>query len=86
MLPKLLDSSRVKKELKIYQESINDIGNVQLKKRAQLLYDELVQELSLIDNGHAAEWDGNINPQDLRDNVVRSIELRRELKKFTKTR
>lgn len=80
MLPKMTELPRVKKELKTFQESINRIGNKQIKQRAQSLLDTLILELSLIDNGHAAEWDGNISPEDLRDNVVKSIELRRELK------
>lgn len=84
MLPKITELPRVKKELKTFQESISEIGNPHIRKRAQTLYKELEKELQLIENGHAAELDGNIRPEDLRDNIIKSVQLRRELQKYIK--
>jgi len=86
MLPKMFDLPRVKKELTAYQESINLIENKHVKQKAQSLLDSLKDELYMIDRGHASEFDGNIQPKNIRENVVNSIEIRRELQKYTKLR
>jgi len=86
MLPKMTDIPKVRRDLKQYQEAISAISNNHVRQRAQKLLDDLVYEFKMIDNGHASEYDGNIQPKDLRDNVVRSVELRRELEKYVRLR
>jgi len=86
MLPKMTDIPKVKRDLKQYQEAISAIPNNHVRQMAQKLLDDLVYEFKMIDNGHASEYDGNIQPKDLRDNVVKSVELRRELEKYVKIR
>jgi len=86
MLPKMTDIPRVKRDLKQYQEAISALSNKHVQQKAQKLLDDLVYEFKMIDNGHASEYDGNIQPKDLRDNVVRSVELRRELEKYVRLR
>jgi hypothetical protein len=82
----MTDIPRVKRDLKQYQEAISALSNKHVQQKAQKLLDDLVYEFKMIDNGHASEYDGNIQPKDLRDNVVKSIELRRELEKYVRLR
>jgi len=86
MLPKMTNIPKVKKDLKKYQEAIGSIPNNYIQQKAQKLLDDLVNEFKMIDKGHASEYDGNIQPKDIRDNVVRSIEIRRELEKYVRLR
>lgn len=86
MLPKMTSIPKVKKDLKQYQDAIFSIQNKHIQQKAQKLLDDLIYEFKMIDNGHASEYDGNIQPKDLRDNVVRSIEIRQELGKYIRLR
>jgi len=82
MLPKIRELPKVKKELNEYKKLIKNQNNPILQKKAQLLYDELIEKLDLIDKGHSSEYDGNIDPEKLRDTIAESISIRRQLNKF----
>jgi len=75
-------SVKYKTEINEFQQAINRVKVEKNKKQAQQMLNELINHVNLINNGHASEHDGNIDPHTLRENVVELQRLRYSLKNF----
>jgi len=75
-------SVKYKTEINEFQQAINRVKVGKNKKQAQQMLNELINHVNLINNGHASEHDGNIDPHTLRENVVELQRLRYSLKNF----
>jgi len=75
-------SVKYKTEINEFQQAINRVKVGKNKKQAQQMLNELINHVNLINNGHASEHDGNIDPHTLRENVVELQILRYSLKNF----
>ena len=71
-------------ELQEFQSQINRILIQKNKHYAQKLLNEIVNQANLIDEGHASNNDGNIDPHTLRSNVVELTNLLVQLKNLLK--
>lgn len=78
-----LDKSvKYKTEINEFQQAINRVKVEKNKKQAQQMLNELINHVNLINNGHASEHDGNIDPHTLRENVVELQKLRYSLQNY----
>ncbi len=78
-----LDKSvKYKNEIKEFQQSISRIKVDKNKRQAQQMLNELIDHVTIINNGHASEHDGNIDPHTIRENVVEIQRLRYSLKNY----
>ena len=75
-------SPKLQSEVNEFQQSINRIKIDKNKKQAQQMLNDLFNHVSIINNGHASEHDGNIDPHTIRENVVELQRLRYSLKTF----
>lgn len=75
-------SVKYKTEINEFQQAINRVKVEKNKKQAQQMLNELINHVNLINNGHASEHDGNIDPHTLRENVVELQKLRYSLKNY----
>ena len=75
-------SAKFQTEVNEFQQSINRIKIDQNKKQAQQMLNELINHVNLINNAHASEHDGNVDPHTIRENVVELQKLRYSLKNF----
>jgi len=80
----LNNSEKFQNELADFEQKISTITFDKSKKQAQKMLQELKSHVVLINNGHAAEHDGNIDPHTLRENVVELQRLRYNLQVFLK--
>jgi len=71
-------------ELQEFQNQINRVLIQKNKQHAQNLLNDIIHQANLIDEGHASNNDGNIDPHTLRSNVVELTNLRVQLKNFLK--
>ena len=71
-------------QLADFEQKISKITLDKSKKQAQQMLQELKSHVVLINNGHATEHDGNIDPHTLRENVVELQRLRYNLQIFLK--
>tara|TARA_Y100000389_G_C17281453_1_gene423185 strand:+ start:331 stop:588 length:258 start_codon:yes stop_codon:yes gene_type:complete len=81
----LNNSEKFQKELSEFEQKISSILLDRNKTHAQKMLQELRSHVNLINNGHASENDGNIDPHTLRENVVELQRLRYELGVFLKS-
>ena len=72
------------KSVTSFEQKISKITLDKSKKQAQQMLQELKSHVVLINNGHATEHDGNIDPHTLRENVVELQRLRYNLQIFLK--
>lgn len=78
-----LDKSvKYKNEIKEFQQSISRIKVDKNKRQAQQMLNQLIDHVTIINNGHASEHDGNIDPHTIRENVVEIQRLRYTLKNY----
>jgi hypothetical protein len=80
----LKKSAKFQTEVNEFQQSISRIKIDKNKRQAQQMLNELINHVNLINNGHASEHDGNVNPHTIRENVVELQRLRYSLKNFLK--
>lgn len=76
----LSKSTKFQSEVNEFQQSINRIKVDKNKKQAQQMLNDLINHVNIINNGHASEHDGNIDPHTIRENVVELQRLRYSLK------
>ena len=80
----LNNSKKFQNEFSEFEQKISKITLDKSKKQAQQMLQELKSHVVLINNGHATEHDGNIDPHTLRENVVELQRLRYNLQIFLK--
>jgi S-adenosylhomocysteine hydrolase len=80
----LNNSKKFQNEFSEFEQKISKITLDKSKKQAQQMLQELKSHVVLINNGHATEHDGNIDPHTLRENVVELQRLRYNLQVFLK--
>ena len=80
----LNNSEKFQNELADFEQKISTITFDKSKRQAQQMLQELKSDVVLINNGHATEHDGNIDPHTLRENVVELQRLRYNLQVFLK--
>ena len=76
---RLTDSIRYKQDIKNYTNLMKALTDTTKKERCQKLLKELQAEAFQIDNGHDSSLNGIIKPKDLRINIERMSDVRREL-------
>jgi len=76
---RLTDSDRYKKDIKNYTNLMRNLVDTTKKEKCQKLLKELQAEAFQIDNGHNSSLNGIIKPKDLRINIERMSDVRREL-------
>ena len=76
----LNNSAKYKNEINEFQQSINKVKVDKNKKQAQQMLNDLINHVNIINNSHASEHDGNIDPHTIRENVVELQRLRYSLK------
>jgi S-adenosylhomocysteine hydrolase len=80
----LNNSKKYQNEIAEFEQKISTITFDKRKKQAQQMLQELKSHVVLINNGHASEHDGNIDPHTLRENVTELQRLRYNLQVFLK--
>ena len=80
----LNNSKKYQNEIAEFEQKISTITFDKSKKQAQQMLQELKSHVVLINNGHASEHDGNIDPHTLRENVTELQRLRYNLQVFFK--
>ena len=81
----LNNSEKFQNEILEFEQKISKITFDKTKRHAQQLLRELKSHVVLINNGHASEHDGNIDPHTLRENVVEIQRLRYSLQVYLKS-
>jgi len=76
---RLSDSDRYKKDIENYTKNITRLEEGDKKTKCQKLLKELQAEAFTIDNGHDGSLHGIIKPKNLRINIERMSDIRREL-------
>lgn len=71
-------------EINIFESQISRIPIASNKQTAQMMLQEIKNQVLSINEGHASNNDGNIDPHTLRDNVVKLQKLRYDLTVFLK--
>ena len=75
-------SQRYHEEIQDFQSRISKIVIQKNKKHAQELLQDLKNQVAIINEGHAPNNDGNIDPHTLRQNVLELTMIRTKLKSF----
>lgn len=81
---KLQNTARFSNDIKRYQKAITLINNTYAKDRALTLLVELKTHCNLIDEAHNSRNNGYIDPRNVRDNIEKSVEIRKELETLIK--
>ena len=81
----LNNSEKFQSEILEFEQKISKITFDKTKRHAQQMLRELKSHVVLINNGHASEHDGNIDPHTLRENVVEIQRLRYSLQVYLKS-
>ena len=80
---RIKQSNKFKKDYMQYCKDIDNIQNEYVKKECQLLLSKIVEEYNFIDATHDIT-NKSIDPTKIRENVERSISLRKKLNKLIK--
>ena len=80
---RIKQSNKFKKDYMQYCKDIDNIQNEYVKKECQLLLSKIVEEYNFIDATHDIT-NKSIDPTKIRENVERSILLRKKLNKLIK--
>jgi len=83
-MKQLFDYPQLKRDLVRYQEAIDLVPNERLKEKNQKIFNQLKAALRRIENGHDTSYSQHINPGMLRDTIIESVDLRRQLEKLVK--
>lgn len=81
----LNNSEKFQNEILEFEQKISKITFDKTKRHAQQMLRELKSHVVLINNGHASEHGGNIDPHTLRENVVEIQRLRYSLQVYLKS-
>jgi hypothetical protein len=81
---RLQDTNRFAQDFKRYELQIKKIKDVVAQERGRTLLNELKQHCHLIDEAHNSRNNGYIDPRNIRDNIERSVAIRRELNRLLK--
>tara|TARA_B100001287_G_scaffold274730_1_gene280704 strand:+ start:18170 stop:18427 length:258 start_codon:yes stop_codon:yes gene_type:complete len=76
------NSQRYKEEIQDFQSKISKIVIQKNKKHAQELLQDLQDQVAIINEGHAPNNDGNIDPHTLRQHVLNLTDIRTKLTSF----
>jgi hypothetical protein len=76
---RLQDTNRFAQDVKRYELQLKKINDVVAQERGRTLLTELKQHCHLIDEAHNSRNNGYIDPRTVRDNIERSVAIRREL-------
>ena len=80
---KIKTSKKFQKDLLMYKAAIDSITDESEKQEYQTLLNKLIEQFKLIDAAHDTV-NRDIDPTQVRDNVERSIQIRRQLNKIVK--
>lgn len=80
---KIRNSNKFKKDFAQYKRDIEKISNDSVKKECYILLNKLIEELNYIDAVHDIT-NKSIDPKRVRENIERSVNLRRNLNKIIK--
>lgn len=78
----LNNSQKLRNEIAEFEQRIQKIKFEDKKNKASKLLSQLREQVMLINEGHASNNDGNIDPHTLRENVMKLSDLRRDLTAF----
>jgi hypothetical protein len=81
---RLQDTNRFAQDFKRYELQIKKIKDTVAQERGRTLLTELKQHCHLIDEAHNSRNNGYIDPRNIRDNIERSVAIRRELNRLLK--
>jgi hypothetical protein len=81
---RLQDTNRFAQDFKRYESQLKKVNDVVAQDRGRLLLNELKQHCHLIDEAHSSRNNGYIDPRNIRDNIERSVAIRRELNRLLK--
>ena len=79
---KISQSRKFKKDIKKFKQNARKITNPLLQKEYDALLKKFIDQCNIIDNAHSPEYNGNIDPRTIRDNVMEMSFLREKLNKF----
>ena len=79
---KLSQTAKFKKDLAKFKESISSIQNPVLRTEYEKTLEQFVIQCRLIDDAHSPEYNGRIQPENIRETVIELANLRRKLQKF----
>ena len=83
-MSKITNYSKLKQDLDKYQNTINCMPDQSYKDKNQKILNQLKAAFQRIDNGHDTSFNGKIKPEVLRDTIIETVELRRQLEKLVK--
>lgn len=81
---KLQDSNKFLQDYNRYQKDIDNIEDHSAKDRALKLLSDLKLHCTLIDEAHNSRNNGYIDPRNVRDNIEKSVQIRKELNTLIK--
>jgi hypothetical protein len=81
---RLQETDRFLRDYKRYQKDINRIESLSVKEYALQLLNELKTHCNLIDEAHNSRNNGYIDPRNIRDNIEKSVQIRKELNTIIK--
>ena len=84
MFPKIKELPQVRDDINRFQRLLNSVYDNQIKSLIKKLYDDYLDQINLIDNGHASNFDGRIKPFAVRENVEHLQKIRLKLDKLMK--
>jgi len=76
---KISQSRQFKKDIKKFKQGAKKITNPFLQKEYDELLIRFIDQCNIIDNAHSSEYNGNIDPRTIRDNVMEMSFLREKL-------
>ena len=76
---RLQESENFVRDIKNYRRQINQINDNAARLHGLKLLDELNTHSNLIDEAHNSRNNGYIDPRNIRDNIEKSVEIRKEL-------
>lgn len=81
---KLSETEKFIRDVKNYERQINQMNNYTAKLHGLKLLNELKTHSTLIDEAHNSRNNGYIDPRTVRDNIEKSVEIRKELNTIIK--
>lgn len=75
---------KYRNELDFFKKEVDKIKINSIKKQGLSLISKLENEMKMIEQGHDSYYNGYINPVFLRDNISKSIDIRKKLHKLIK--
>lgn len=79
---KLSQSVKFKKDLVTFKEGIIAIKNPLKRAEYEKTLEQFIIQCRLIDNAHSPEYNGRIQPENIRETVIELNKLRKRLQNF----